>query len=231
MWAKPVAKNDSLTGVRFLEEIFAKHGNAKEILTDNGKNFVASMFANFLARRNIKHRFTTAYHPQANGLNEKANGTLVQKLKLNLPAAGKWSSHVSNTCENYNNTIHSVTGFTPSLIFNGSDIHTPQQKSTEDLKTLRSEVVEKSDNFKQKKKLDFDKHRRTFRSSIGSLVKRRIPSNHPSKNKLSPTFDGPFRIIQQTSPVNFIVKDETSGNELKVHVSQLEPYFERRYAT
>ncbi|RWS18159.1 hypothetical protein B4U80_15049 [Leptotrombidium deliense] len=131
MRAKIVPKNDALTGLRFLET-FAKHCNGREVLNDNGKNFVSSTFANILAHRNFKHRFTTAYDLQANGLNEKANGTGA-KVEIKF-TAGKWSSYVSNTCDNYNNPIHFLTGYTPSLIFNGSDIHTPQTKSTEKCK-------------------------------------------------------------------------------------------------
>ncbi|RWS22077.1 Retrovirus-related Pol polyprotein from transposon-like protein [Leptotrombidium deliense] len=230
MWAKAIAKNDAATAVSFMQEIFDKHGNAKQVLTDNGKNFTSISIEYFVTHRGIKHLFTTAYHSQANGLNEKANGTLVQKVKLNLLAAGKWSSSVADTCHHYNNTVHSVTGYTPSLVFNGCDSHNSQSKSTTEMETIRADVT-KSDKFKQRKKIEFNKHRHTLLCFINSLVNRRIPDNLSSRNKLSASFDGPYRILAQTSPVNFDIKNETTGNILKVHVSQIEPYFERRFYT
>ena len=84
---------------------------------------------------------------------------------------------------------------------------------------------QRSDAFKQKKKETYDKTHRPLALQIGDLVKRRIPANRPDVKKLSPKYEGPFKVIALRGPVNSMiaVPDETHANAFPIHVSQLEP--------
>ncbi|RWS00875.1 Retrotransposable element Tf2 protein type 1-like protein, partial [Dinothrombium tinctorium] len=222
VWAVASSKNTTEVACKLLDGIFTNYGTPKALISDNGTNFTSSQFGSFLKRHNVKHHFTSAYHPQANGLNEKANGTIVAKLKIaQSHSVKKWSSLLDEVVNCYNNTKHTVTGFSPSLLLHGKD--RDQKASASELIAIRNHAKQRSDNFKLRKKLEFDKRRKALIISPGSLVKRRIPENHPSKTKLSATYDGPFEIIAQTSPVNFRIRKQDSGPELNVHASQIEP--------
>ncbi len=50
------------------------------LLTDNGAEFIGRSFQTVLKKYDIRHITTTAYHPQASGLVEKANDTLADML-------------------------------------------------------------------------------------------------------------------------------------------------------
>jgi len=80
--AKAVPKTDQETTAKFLyEDIFCQFGPLEEFLTDNGSHFDNVTFAIFVAMVNSKHKFSSPYHLQTNGLVEKFNGTSVNALK------------------------------------------------------------------------------------------------------------------------------------------------------
>ncbi|GFX33508.1 uncharacterized protein K02A2.6 [Trichonephila clavipes] len=51
-----------------LEEIVLRHGAPRVIITDRGAVFRSRLVSSLVDLCNIDHRFTTAYHPQTNGL-------------------------------------------------------------------------------------------------------------------------------------------------------------------
>ena len=51
-------------------------GAPRNILTDQGQNFVSDLIQNFENMFRIKHIKTTAYHPQSNGALERAHSTI-----------------------------------------------------------------------------------------------------------------------------------------------------------
>jgi hypothetical protein len=65
----------------------------------------------------------------------------------------------------------------------------------------------RTESFKIKKKAEYDKHHIPINFNIGDLVRRRIPLNHPSNTKLSPKLEGPFKIIEKTSEVNYRIQN------------------------
>ena len=65
------------TIIRILyDEVFSRHSVPKEIITDQGREFVNKAMKAFASSFKIKLWPTTAYHPQANGLTEQMNQTI-----------------------------------------------------------------------------------------------------------------------------------------------------------
>ncbi|GFS96237.1 transposon Ty3-I Gag-Pol polyprotein [Trichonephila clavipes] len=78
--ALPTAEVDEIAKF-LLEEIVLRHGAPRVIITDRGAVFFdPDLFLVDLC--NIDHRFTTAYHPQTNGLTERFNKTLADMLSM-----------------------------------------------------------------------------------------------------------------------------------------------------
>ena len=50
---------------------FASHGIPKHVVTDNGPQFIAEEFKEFLRRNGVKHVKSAPYHPASNGLAER----------------------------------------------------------------------------------------------------------------------------------------------------------------
>ncbi|GFY30385.1 hypothetical protein TNCV_4066351 [Trichonephila clavipes] len=65
-----------------LEEIVLRHGAPRVIITDRGAVFRSRLVSSLVDLCNIDHRFTTAYHPQTNGLTERFNKTLSDMLSM-----------------------------------------------------------------------------------------------------------------------------------------------------
>ena len=219
--------------ITVLDSIFKTVGMPKRILTDNGTNYRSKKFQNFLTRLKISRSFSSAYHPQTNGANEKVNDTIVKGICIESVSHPKlkWSSLVSQVVENYNHTLHSTTGFTPAFLMFGSD---RLKTSTPTVSEARLLAKQKSDQFKAKKKSEFDLKHKPFDLKIGDIVKRRVPLNHPDLKKLSPRFDAPFKVVSIIGPVNVAIArldpnltSTDSYQSIVVHVSQLDRYFVR----
>ncbi|GFW25034.1 transposon Ty3-I Gag-Pol polyprotein [Trichonephila clavipes] len=69
------------------------------IITDRGAVFRSDLFSSLVDLCNIDHRFTTAYHPQTNGLTERFNKTL----------ADMWSMYVDVEQKNWDEILPFVT--------------------------------------------------------------------------------------------------------------------------
>ena len=235
VWAKTTKSNTSEAIISTLDSIFKSVGLPERLLTDNATNYRSRRLKTFLTKLKIKRSFTTSFHPQTNGSNEKANDTIVKGIRLELVShpTYKWSTLVQRVVENYNNTIHSTTGFTPAYLMFGKDrIGT----SSPSLAEARSQAKQRSDDFKLKKKKEFDLKHKSLVLSNGDLVKRRIPANHPKLQKLSPRFEAPFKVLSTEGPVNAVIqrlKAQLNGSlvsiadPIRIHVCQLEPYFYR----
>lgn len=67
---------------KFLYEVlFSTYGPPTKLLTDQGNNFRNELLHEFCKLVGTQHKFATPYHPQANGLAERFNRTLVLGLK------------------------------------------------------------------------------------------------------------------------------------------------------
>ena len=78
-WAEAFPTKDQKTTTVakiLIEEIICRYGAPKEILSDQGKNFLANLIKNICEYFRINKIQTTSYHPQTNGLTERFNGRL-----------------------------------------------------------------------------------------------------------------------------------------------------------
>ena len=60
--------------IEVLSEIFATHGIPRVLVTDNGPQFTAKEFSDFLKTNYIVHRTSAPYHPATNGLHGREYG-------------------------------------------------------------------------------------------------------------------------------------------------------------
>jgi len=77
--------------------IFSRVGVPKQILSDQGSQFVSDVIKEVYRLLSIQHISNTPYHPQANGLVEKFNGTLKSMIKkLCLERPSDWDRKTTN---------------------------------------------------------------------------------------------------------------------------------------
>ncbi|GFT76104.1 retrovirus-related Pol polyprotein from transposon 412 [Trichonephila clavipes] len=108
-----------------LEEIVLRHGAPRVIITDRGAVFRSRLVSSLVDLCNIDHRFTTAYHPQTNGLTERFNKTLADMLSMYVDVEQKnWDEILPFVTFAYNTAKQETTGFTPLYLLHGREAET-----------------------------------------------------------------------------------------------------------
>ena len=97
-------------------------GSPKNILSDQGQNFVSELIQSFENLFRIKHVTTKNYHPQSNGALERAHSTIKNLLKTSIQVNGtEWDKNLKIISMAHNNIKHDGTGFTPLQLTFGKD--------------------------------------------------------------------------------------------------------------
>ena len=82
-WPEAFATKDmkatTVAGI-FVREILCRHGAPVQLLSDQGRDFLANVVREICTFTRTEKLQTAAYHPQTNGLCEKFNGTLTAML-------------------------------------------------------------------------------------------------------------------------------------------------------
>ncbi|KAJ9557611.1 hypothetical protein OSB04_012225 [Centaurea solstitialis] len=84
--AKALPTNDAKVVVNFVKSFVCRFGCPKAIISDRGTHFANYLLEKTLKRYGVHHRFSTSYHPQANG---KAFWAL-KRVNLDSTTVGKY---------------------------------------------------------------------------------------------------------------------------------------------
>ncbi|GFY24292.1 hypothetical protein TNCV_1013411 [Trichonephila clavipes] len=92
---------------------------------NRGAVFRSRLVSSLVDLCNIDHRFTTAYHPQTNGLTERFNKTLADMLSMYVDVEQKnWDEILPFVTFAYNTAKQETTGFTPFYLLHGREAET-----------------------------------------------------------------------------------------------------------
>lgn len=217
----------------FLLNLVLKDGHKiGTLLADQYTGINSTEFKNFCSSNNINLVFTAVDSPSSNGLNERLNQTLVNRLrcKVNESELNKkkpWSVLLTECVKEYNSTIHSVTKFTPEyLLFNVKQKLVPflEDKITSNLDLDREIALENSRKSHERNKKIFDRKRKDFVFKVNDLVYVNH-GNSLNKNKLEAIRTGPFRILRKISDSIFLVDSGYQKHESNIyHISKLYPF-------
>jgi len=264
--ALPDKTASSVAGFLY-EDIICRHGAPKELLSDQGTEFLNQLIEEICHLFEVTHRVTTPYHPQTNGLTERFNRTLVNTLsKLTQQHPDQeWDDLLPSALFAYRTLTHNTTRQTPFFLLHGYEATLPLEFTlpTYTIKTTNQEEYHKQltrrsrhltetlaqaqakaqqtittaqelykQRYDQQKKIS---HQPRFK--IGDQVLRaRTELGNAKKNKLKPSFDGPFYIHQAHEngtyklrrPDGRTFKKNIHGNHLKLYLPppRPEPYIE-----
>ena len=128
-WAEafslPDKTNESVWKV-LANQFFPVHGAPEVVLSDNGREFTANAFTQYLKQLGIDHRRTTPARPQCNGKVERFNRTLKEILTKainNQPT--NWEDHIGDTLWAYRISINAATGYSPYYLLFGRQPRAP----------------------------------------------------------------------------------------------------------
>jgi transposase InsO family protein len=116
------------------------------IISDNGPQFIAKDFKEFIRITGMTHVKTSPYYPQSNGKLERLNQSI--KSECIRPAALlSWEDglrHVSQYVQHYNEVrLHSAIGYvTPNDMLQGrqAEIHAERDRRLEEARRKRAEM-------------------------------------------------------------------------------------------
>ena len=80
-YAVPIRSKENKEIARHLFQYISMFGPHKEILSDQGKEFVNSIVAELTKISRIEHSITSAFNPRYNGQTERFNTTLMECLR------------------------------------------------------------------------------------------------------------------------------------------------------
>lgn len=250
--AIPNAKAVSVVSF-FYEDIICRHGCPKEILTDRGTHFVNEMLNSLCDKFGVKHKLSTAYHPQTNGLVERFNRTLCETLaKFASENKDDWDQYISPALFAYRVKKHNTTRHEPFYLMYGRNVTlpieflVPTEEGIDNENDLQKDLLKRIELIsgkitedrlitqdtiyqeQQKQKQKHDKNIKEVQFKIGDLVLL-YKSQLREKKKLEERWKGPYYIHEVMG--NGVYKLRTmEGKILKVPVNseRLKHYYPRQ---
>ena len=141
--AQAVANKSSKTTAEFFyRDIVCRHGTPVEVVTDQGGEFQGE-FQALLDKCGIDHRLTSPYHPQANGLTERANQTLTRSLiKMTKEDPDNWDQQIPTILMGYRATRQASTKYSPFFMLHGHEMVLPINNKGRTVSTEHGELPE-----------------------------------------------------------------------------------------
>jgi hypothetical protein len=223
--ASPTAQ----AAVTVLLDVFARYGAPRALRSDQGSQFTARLVEQFLKEVGTAHQLTFAYHPEANGIVERANAELGRHLRalvLDRRMASTWSAALPLVQRIMNAAPHAGTGTAPVRLLFGDAI-TPDRhllvdskdfegksSTVEDyiqqLQVSQATLVAASQQHQEKvvarRLKDSPATPTTFQ--VGDYVLVSYPNRPPSK--LAPRWRGPMVIVEQIGSNSYSCQDLTT---------------------
>ena len=108
--------------------VFSRVGFPSEILSDKGTQFMSDLMKEISRLISVKQIYTTAWHPQTNGLCEKMNGVLKNMLKKMCDERPHdWDRYLPAVLFAYREVPQESTGFSPVELLYGRQVRGPMQ--------------------------------------------------------------------------------------------------------
>jgi predicted transcriptional regulator len=232
--AKAVKSADAKEVSKFIyEEIICRHGCPKRILSDRGSHFNNDMVKGLVEKFDIKHGFSTPYHPKTNGLVERFNKTLCESL-AKLGGNKNWDKNIAPVLFAYRSKIQESAKITPFYLVyerkaillmdrevKGISVIKRIEQLIERLPQIRWQAREEIKETKHKIKLEFE---------IGDKVLYYNAAKEKQwSGKLEEKWKGPYYIHSVIVNGSYKLK-ELDGKILKTPVNGelLKKYYDRK---
>jgi ribonuclease HI/transposase InsO family protein len=127
---QPLTSIRSEQAVAFFTNINHRFGVPNSIITDNGTQFTGKKFLDFYEDHHIRVDWAAVAHPMTNGQVERANGMLLQGLKMriynDLNKFGKqWMKELPSVVWSLRTTPSRATSFSPFFLVYGAEAILP----------------------------------------------------------------------------------------------------------
>jgi transposase InsO family protein len=220
-----VVKINNQLAVKFIKSIICRFRVPKQIITDNGSQFTSGAFQGYCEDLGIQICYVSLAHPESNGQVERANAEILKGLKIHtydgLKKHGKkwidelpcvlWGNRISPSRGTEETSFFMVYGAEVvlplkvtmcSLCVKTYDEATQDQLRHEDIDLVderRWLAAIKNAHYWQALRCYHQRFMRSRELQVDDLVLRRVLSRE-GMNKLSPCWEGPYRVTQVCRP-------------------------------
>ncbi|XP_060073916.1 uncharacterized protein K02A2.6-like [Ylistrum balloti] len=202
-WLDVVRMSSTSAGstINALRYMFSSYGLPKEVVSDNGPQFVAAEFESFLKKNGIKHTKSAPYHPSSNGEAERAVRTCKTGMKNLEDEERTLNQKLTSFLLSYRTTPHTLTKVTPAELFMGRKLRT------------RLDIIRP--NLKQSVQLRNQQHVKKDRTmEVGDLV---MVHDYRGQKRKPSWVRG--LILQKLGPVTYTV--QVGELQWKRHIDQM----------
>jgi hypothetical protein len=219
--ARAVSTITSKTAQKFFwQNIVCQFRVPSELIVDNGKQFDSQDFRDFCFSIGTKLAFASVYHPQSNGVVERANDKIFTAIKKRLldDKKGKWADQLPKVVWALNTTECRATRFTPFRLLYGLEAmmlqeikHGSPRTSTSTVpdvdEPMSKDLIDRDRVFALHALNKYQAQTNAWRNHAvvprefnkGDLVLVRTTRTE-SWGKLEPKWEGPFIVKSKVSP-------------------------------
>ncbi|VFQ79290.1 unnamed protein product [Cuscuta campestris] len=221
------------------KQILCRFGVPQQIITENGTQFEARGFNEFLQSWGIKHSYAAVGYPQTNGQVENTNRTIVDGLKKKImECKSTWVEELPYILWTYRTTPRKATGETPFSLTYGFEARAPAETSLlsyrvetfdaqENEENLRAELhliderreraYIRAENNRRQVKSYHDQRVRPRQFRVGDWVlKKREVSRPTDGGKFAKSFEGPYIIKEVLADGTFRLQTPAGGDVQRV---------------
>lgn len=235
IWALPNKRTENIVRL-VLDELVPRFSAPEKIVTDNGAEFKGQLFANMCTELNIQHIFTSPYHPQGNSKTERFHRVLGDMLsKKTAKHLEQWDSYLPAILASYRVGISESTGYSPFYLMYTRDPVLPLDNMLKPRRRYLGEDYEKialerqheafmnvRRNMRkatQRQKKYHDRKAVDIKYEVGDPV---FVYDNSRDCKLNNRWMTHYRVMKQTSPVSFVVRNQLTGDVRRVHAEDLQ---------
>ena len=107
------------------EQVILSFGTPREVVSENGRQFIGKEFSQLLENYKVEHRRTPPYTPQCNSM-ERTNKVLKTAInQYREKSQKKWDLHLPELTFAYNTAISESTDYTPAYLNFGRELIPP----------------------------------------------------------------------------------------------------------
>lgn len=218
---KSLAVNEIIQSIQ--HNRISRFGVPRIIISDRGAQFTSYQFMSFEQDFGIEHRFTTAYHPQANGMIERLHRVLRASLKC-VHHDQNWFTRLPLVLLGMRNAFKPDINATCSELVYGTSLRLPSQIFTSDCFNDPAFDVSKFKNKMSRLRLPPSRHFIENIFKIPQLDKctHIFLKEGTTSAKYKPTYSGPHPVIMRNDKIFKIL---LNGKETTVSISRIKPAF------
>ena len=218
-----------------LEEIFPRFSCPLRVVSDNGTENINQIVRETLKSMNVQHVFTSLYHPQSNAKVERFHRTLHDILAKKIQDnPSTWDVYLNQVLAAVRFNNNESTKYSPYFLLYTRDVVLPidnllrprrkylgedhHEIALERQHQAFVEVHRRMKKARERQAKYANKNSKPVEITVGDPV---YLKNHQRKNKLDKKWSPYYRVVKQTTPVTFVIKNQLTGDIQKAHVENL----------